>query len=34
MGLPDAVLEKVYHANVERIFAEYKGIEGSGGKKP
>jgi len=34
MGLPDTVLEKVYHANAERIFAEYKGLEQSGGKKP
>lgn len=34
MGLPDGVLEKVYHANAERIFAEYKGLEGSGDKKP
>jgi uncharacterized protein len=34
MGLPDAVLEKVYHANAERIFAEYKGFEGNGGKRP
>jgi uncharacterized protein len=34
MGLPGGVLEKVYHANAERIFAEYKGFEGSGDKKP
>jgi len=34
MGLPDGVLEKVYHANAERIFAEFKGVEGGGDKKP
>jgi hypothetical protein len=34
MGLPDKVLEKVYHANAERIFAEYKGFEGNGDKRP
>jgi predicted TIM-barrel fold metal-dependent hydrolase len=34
MGLPDAVLEKVYHANAERIFAEFKGLHGNGDKKP
>jgi hypothetical protein len=34
MGLPDAVLEKVYHANAEKIFAEYKGLGRSGDKKP
>jgi uncharacterized protein len=26
MGLPDAVLEKVYHKNADRIFAQFKGI--------
>ena len=26
MGLPDAVLEKVYHKNAERIFAQFKGL--------
>lgn len=25
LGLPDAVLEKVYHLNAERIFAQFKG---------
>ena len=25
MQLPDAVLEKVYHLNAERVFAEFKG---------
>ena len=25
MGLPDAVLEKVYHKNAERVFAQFKG---------
>jgi len=25
MKLPDAILEKVYHANAERIFAQYRG---------
>ena len=34
MELPDAVLEKVYHANAERIFAEFKGLSGDGEKKP
>jgi predicted TIM-barrel fold metal-dependent hydrolase len=32
MELPDVVLEKVYHANAERIFAEFKGL--SGEKRP
>jgi predicted TIM-barrel fold metal-dependent hydrolase len=32
MELPDEVLEKVYHANAERIFAEFKGL--SGEKRP
>jgi uncharacterized protein len=26
MELPDGVLEKVYHANAERIFAQFKGL--------
>jgi predicted TIM-barrel fold metal-dependent hydrolase len=34
MELPDAVLEKVYHANAERIFAEFKGLSGGGNKRP
>jgi len=34
MELPDAVLEKVYHVNAERIFAEFKGLSGDGEKKP
>jgi uncharacterized protein len=34
MELPDAVLEKVYHTNAERIFAEYKGLSEDGEKKP
>lgn len=25
MGLPDSVLEKVYHKNAERVFAQFKG---------
>ena len=25
MGLPDAILEKVYHLNAERVFAQFKG---------
>ncbi|HJT01976.1 MAG TPA: amidohydrolase family protein [Terriglobales bacterium] len=29
MKLPDAVLEKVYHRNAERIFAQFKGLPGS-----
>lgn len=27
MALPDQVLEKVYHKNAERLFAQFKGIE-------
>jgi predicted TIM-barrel fold metal-dependent hydrolase len=34
MGLPNGVLEKVYHANAERIFAEFKGVKENGDKKP
>jgi predicted TIM-barrel fold metal-dependent hydrolase len=34
MELPDAVLEKVYHANAERIFAEFKGLSQDGEKRP
>jgi predicted TIM-barrel fold metal-dependent hydrolase len=34
MELPDAVLKKVYHANAERIFAEFKGPSGDGEKRP
>ena len=26
MELPDPILEKVYHKNAERIFAQYKGL--------
>jgi predicted TIM-barrel fold metal-dependent hydrolase len=29
MKLPDSVLEKVYHRNAERIFAQFKGLPGS-----
>ena len=29
MKLPDAVLEKVYHRNAQRIFAQFKGLSGS-----
>ncbi|HTM43052.1 MAG TPA: amidohydrolase family protein [Terriglobales bacterium] len=29
MKLPDAVLEKVYHRNAERIFTQYKGLRSS-----
>lgn len=32
MGLPDDVLEKVYHLNAERLFAEFKGTPANGGK--
>jgi predicted TIM-barrel fold metal-dependent hydrolase len=31
MELPDAILEKVYHKNAERIFAQFKGIAKAGG---
>jgi predicted TIM-barrel fold metal-dependent hydrolase len=34
MELPDAVLEKVYHANAERIFAEFREPNKNGEKKP
>ncbi|HUJ94126.1 MAG TPA: amidohydrolase family protein [Terriglobales bacterium] len=30
LGLPDAVLEKVYHLNAERMFAQFKGIPANG----
>lgn len=30
MKLPDPVLEKVYHRNAERIFAQFKGVPGGG----
>jgi uncharacterized protein len=26
MGLPDSILEKVYHSNAERIFGQFKGL--------
>ena len=26
MGLPDGILEKVYHGNAEKIFAKYRGV--------
>lgn len=26
LGLPDSILEKVYHRNAERIFAQFKGV--------
>jgi len=34
MGVPDAVLEKVYHLNAERVFAEFKGIPSVSGPHP
>ena len=27
MGLPDSILEKVYHVNAERLFAQFKGAD-------
>jgi predicted TIM-barrel fold metal-dependent hydrolase len=33
MELPDAILEKVYSKNAEKIFAQFKGLPG-GTKKP
>ena len=30
MELPDAVLEKVYHKNAERIFSQFKGMARAG----
>jgi predicted TIM-barrel fold metal-dependent hydrolase len=29
MGLPDRVLEKVYHLNAEKIFAQFRGVQGN-----
>jgi uncharacterized protein len=29
MELPDAILEKVYHKNAERLFAQFKGTAGA-----
>ena len=26
LGLPDGILEKVYHSNAERIFSKYRGV--------
>jgi predicted TIM-barrel fold metal-dependent hydrolase len=31
LDLPDQVLEKVYHLNAERIFKQYKGLDGNKG---
>src|SRR5258708_10207927 len=28
LGLPDELLEKVYHTNAERLFAQFKGVSG------
>jgi predicted TIM-barrel fold metal-dependent hydrolase len=33
MGLPDDVLEKVYHLNAERLFSEFKGAPAKGAKQ-
>lgn len=30
LGLPDTVLEKVYHLNAEKIFAQFRGSQGNG----
>ena len=32
MGLPDAVLEKIYHLNAEKLFAEYRGFSARAAK--
>jgi predicted TIM-barrel fold metal-dependent hydrolase len=32
LGLPDAVLEKVYHLNAERIFKMFKGVDKAGNR--
>jgi predicted TIM-barrel fold metal-dependent hydrolase len=32
LGLPDSVLEKVYHLNAERILGQFKGAERTGGQ--
>jgi len=34
LELPNSVLEKVYHSNAERIFAEFKGTNGDAEKRP
>jgi predicted TIM-barrel fold metal-dependent hydrolase len=34
MELPDTVLEKVYHANAERIFADFKGLSDGANNRP
>lgn len=33
LALPDSILEKVYHRNAERIFAQFKGLESSTERK-
>jgi len=30
LGVPDGILEKVYHLNAERLFAQFKGIPPGG----
>jgi len=34
LGLPDAILEKVYHLNAERVFAQFKGAPAESVAKP
>jgi predicted TIM-barrel fold metal-dependent hydrolase len=34
LGLPDTILEKVYHLNAERVFAQFKGVPAESVAKP
>jgi len=34
LGLPDSILEKVYHLNAERIFGQFKGVSGATATAP
>lgn len=33
MALPDSVLQKIYHLNAERIFAQFKGVAAIAGPR-
>jgi uncharacterized protein len=33
LGLPDSILEKIYHLNAERVFAQFKGAPRAAGQK-
>lgn len=32
LGLPDSILEKVYHLNAQRVFGQFKGVSAQAGK--